>query len=157
MNLAREISLGQVPLAFRDRIVGIDRTVPLLDGSLRRYVNLDNAANTQALQDVSDTVSRFMEWYSSVHRGAGFKSKIATQAYEDACAIVGEFVGANSRDHVVLFGKNASEGINKLSHRLPLGPENVVLVRPSSTTARQSASRAYRGGFAGSARRGAFR
>ena len=162
MNLEREISLGQVPLAFRDRIVGIDRAVPLLDGSLRRYVNLDNAASTPALQDVSDTVSRFMQWYSSVHRGAGFKSKIATQAYEDARAIVGEFVGANPRDHVVIFGKNASEGINKLSYRLPLCPGDVVLV---STLEHHSNDLPWRGKarvariaaeLAGSARRGAL-
>ncbi len=115
MKLDRSIA----PAAnFRDKIVGIDRLVPLLDGSFRRYVNLDNAASTPVLREVSDTVNRFLEWYSSVHRGAGFKSMIATQAYEDARRIVGDFVGANPRDHVVIFGKNATEGINKLSYRL---------------------------------------
>jgi selenocysteine lyase/cysteine desulfurase len=33
---------------------------------------------------VLDTVNEFMRWYSSVHRGTGFKSKVATQAYDDA-------------------------------------------------------------------------
>jgi selenocysteine lyase/cysteine desulfurase len=33
---------------------------------------------------VLDTVDDFMRWYSSVHRAAGFKSRVATQAYEDA-------------------------------------------------------------------------
>ena len=72
----------------RERIVGIDQTVPVLDGALRPYVNLDNAASTPALREVLDTVNDFMHWYSSVHRGTGFKSKVATQAYDDARHIV---------------------------------------------------------------------
>lgn len=115
-------------LPLRDRIVGIDQMVPVLDGSMQPYINLDNAASTPVLREVLDTVNQFMDWYSSVHRGSGFKSRVATQAYEDARAIVARFVGANSREHVVIFGKNTSEAINKLSYRLPLGPEDVVLV-----------------------------
>lgn len=115
-------------LALRERIVGIDQLVPVLDGSMRPYVNLDNAASTPALRVVLETVNRFMEWYSSVHRGTGFKSRVATQAYEDARAIVAKFVGARPRDHVVIFGKNTTEAINKLSYRLPLTPDDVVLV-----------------------------
>lgn len=128
MKLERSTSSFGPPASFRDRIVGIDRLVPLLDGTSRRYVNLDNAASTPALREVSETVNRFLEWYSSVYRGAGFKSSIATHAYEEARRIVGDFVGASPRDHVVIFGKNATEGINKLSYRMPLGPDDVVLV-----------------------------
>jgi cysteine desulfurase/selenocysteine lyase len=113
---------------LRARIVGIDRCVPVLDGSLQRYINLDNAASTPALREVLDTVNHFMEWYSSVHRGTGFKSRVATQAYDDARAVVAQFVGANAREHVVIFGKNTTEAINKLSCRLPLAADDVVLV-----------------------------
>ena len=77
-------------LSVRRRIVGIDQKVPVLDGSLRPYINFDNAASTPTLQDVLDTVNDFMNWYSSVHRGTGFKSKVATQAYDDARRIVAE-------------------------------------------------------------------
>src|SRR5258708_37963951 len=69
-----------------------------------------------------------MDWYASVHRGMGFKSRVATQAYEDARAIVAQFVGANLREQVVIFGKNTTEAINKLSYRLPLVPDDVGLV-----------------------------
>jgi cysteine desulfurase / selenocysteine lyase len=117
-------TLGNV----RERIVGIDQRVPVLDGSMRSYVNFDNAASTPVLRDVLDTVNDFMRWYSSVHRGTGFKSRVATQAYDDAREIVAEFVGANLRDHTVIFGKNTSEAVNKLSYRLPLQPDDVVLV-----------------------------
>ncbi len=112
----------------RERIVGIDRHVPVLDGSLRPYVNFDNAASTPALRDVLDTVNAFMEWYSSVHRGTGFKSRVATQAYDDAREIVAEFVGADTREHTVIFGKNTTEATNKLSFRFPFEAGDVVLV-----------------------------
>jgi len=115
-------------LAPHERIVGIDQRVPVLDGSMLRYINLDNAASTPVLREVLDTVNRFMDWYASVHRGTGFKSRVATQAYEDARAIVAEFVGANLCEHVVIFGKNTTEAINKLSYRLPLVPDDVVPV-----------------------------
>jgi selenocysteine lyase/cysteine desulfurase len=115
-------------IEVRQRIVGIDQKVPVLDGSLRPYINFDNAASTPTLKDVLDTVNEFMHWYSSVHRGTGFKSRVATQAYDDARRIVAEFVGANLRDHTVIFGKNTTDAINKLSYRLPLKKDDVVLV-----------------------------
>jgi selenocysteine lyase/cysteine desulfurase len=114
--------------ALRQRIVGIDRAVPLLDGTTVAYTNLDNAASTPVLAEVLQTVNEFMQWYSSVHRGTGFKSRVATQAYEDARRIVGGFVGADERDHVVIFAKNTTEAINKLAARLRLQPDDVVLV-----------------------------
>jgi len=68
-----------------------------------------------------------MTWYSSVHRGAGFKSQIATMAYEVAHDLVGCFVGADLRTNTVIFGKNTTEAINKLARRFPLTPGDVVL------------------------------
>jgi cysteine desulfurase/selenocysteine lyase len=115
--------------ALRERVVGINKRVPLLNNDeTQPYINFDNAASTPTLKDVLDTVNEFMLWYSSVHRGTGFKSKVATQAYDDAHRIVAEFVGANLKDHTVIFGKNTTEAINKLSYRLPLTRDDVVLV-----------------------------
>jgi len=111
----------------REQIVGADAQVPLLDGSHRRYVNLDNAASTPALKPVFDKVNEFMTWYSSVHRGTGFKSQIATEAYDLAHDIVGCFVKANLETNTVIFGKNTTEAINKLARRFPLEPGDVVL------------------------------
>ncbi len=108
----------------RDHIVGVDAQVPLLDGTHRQYVNFDNAASTPALQPVCDKVNEFMTWYSSVHRGTGFKSQIATEAYELAHDLVGCFVGAALETNTVIFGKNATEAINKLARRYPLEPDH---------------------------------
>lgn len=114
-------------LHLRDRIVGLDRPVPLLDGSTVTYVNLDNAASTPALKDVAEAVDRFLPYYASVHRGTGFKSRLSTVAYEQAHEIVGRFVGADLRTNTVIFGKNTTEAVNKLSYRLPLPPDAVVV------------------------------
>ncbi len=105
----------------REQIVGLNRKVPLLDGMQRQYVNFDNAASTPALRPVYEKVNEFMSWYSSVHRGTGFKSQIATGAYELAHEIVGCFVGADLRTNTVIFGKNTTEAINKLARRFPVG------------------------------------
>jgi cysteine desulfurase / selenocysteine lyase len=90
----------------------------ILDGTLRRYVNLDNAASTPPLVAVRDAVDRFTPWYSSVHRGSGFKSQLSTQAYEAARAAAGAFVSADPDRHTVIFVRNSTEGLNKVARAL---------------------------------------
>ncbi len=107
----------------------VDQQVPRLDGSLGRYINFDNAASTPPLRAVEAAVSGFMPWYSSVHRGTGFKSQLATHLYEQARAITLGFVGADPAEHVCIFGKNTTEAINKLARRFPFREgREVVLV-----------------------------
>lgn len=112
---------------LREAIVGVDREVPLLDGSRRPYAYLDNAASTPAFCAVQEKVNEFLEWYSSVHRGAGFKSLLATEAYEEARGVVARFVGADPEAYCVVFVKNTTEALNKLANRLDLRPDDVVL------------------------------
>ena len=64
------------------RLLGADLEVPCVDGRRRRYVNLDYAASTPAIPEVWAAVEDFMPWYSSVHRGSGAKSRVATEAFE---------------------------------------------------------------------------
>ncbi|MBD3276737.1 MAG: aminotransferase class V-fold PLP-dependent enzyme, partial [Candidatus Aegiribacteria sp.] len=78
-----------------DCIHGADVKVPLLNGKKVRYVNLDNAASTPPLKSVVRAVSELAPYYSSVHRGTGFKSRLCTQAYDKAHEIIAEFVGAD--------------------------------------------------------------
>ena len=59
--------------------------------SCRCYINLDNAASTPPLKAVQQAVDGFLTYYSSVHRGTGFKSQISTYAYEQARQIVMHF------------------------------------------------------------------
>jgi selenocysteine lyase/cysteine desulfurase len=102
------------------RLLGADTEVPCLDGRARRYVNLDYAASAPALAEVWDAVEAFMPWYSSVHRGSGVKSQLATAAFEGTRDVVAELVGARSSDSVV-FVRNTTEAINVLAQALPAG------------------------------------
>lgn len=112
---------------LRSEIVGIDTLVPLLDGSKRRYVFLDNAASTPTFRRVLECIEAFMPWYSGVHRGTGLKSVVATEAYDRAHEIVGEFVGADLSTNVVIFGKNTTEAVNKLSNRFRFDEKNILI------------------------------
>ena len=105
--------------AYRSLFIGTDVEVPLLDGSQRTYINLDNAASTPALKAVQGAVNEFLVYYSSVHRGTGFKSQLATHTYEQARQIVLSFLGGNPAEHTCIFGKNTTEAINKLARRFP--------------------------------------
>ena len=62
-----------------------------------------------------------------MHRGAGFKSRVSTAAYDDAHDTIARFVGADPSGNTVIFGKNTTEAINKLAYRFPLADDSVVL------------------------------
>ena len=112
---------------LRSDIVGIDQQVPLLDGSARPYVFLDNAASTPAFRSVMKCIEEFMPWYSSVHRGAGFKAVVATNVYDETHNIAASFVGADLSWNVAVFGKNTTECVNKLAFRFRFKPDDVVI------------------------------
>jgi selenocysteine lyase/cysteine desulfurase len=101
--------------------------VPVLDGTERPYVFLDNGASTPTFRRVLKCIEDFMPWYSGVHRGTGFKSWIATEAYDRAHEIVGNFAGADPRSHLVSFTKNTTECINKLASQFKFGTDDIVV------------------------------
>jgi selenocysteine lyase/cysteine desulfurase len=109
------------------RLVGDDLVVPCLDGEQRAYLSLDAAASTAALPAVADRVNDFLPWYSSVHRGAGWKSQLATAEYEEARAAALAFAGRSSDDDVAIICRNTTEAINHLAYRLQLEPHDVVV------------------------------
>ncbi len=124
---AQTQSDGPCTGALRQNIVGIDQQVPLLDGSTRTYVYLDNAASTPPFRSVREQVDHLLTWYSSVHRGTGWKSQVTSRAYDRAHEIVGAFVGADPQRDCVIFGKNTSEATNTLAGVFPWQPGDVVV------------------------------
>ncbi len=108
-------------------LVGDEFSVPCLDGEQRRYVNLDFAASTSALREVAEAVTAFVPCYSSVHRGAGYKSRLSTTAYESARATALRFCGNRAGDDVAILCRNTTEAINQLAYRLSFEPDDVVL------------------------------
>ncbi len=111
----------------RPRVLGIKTEVPLFDGKRVRYVNLDSAASTPPLVRVQQAVDRFAPWYSSVHRGVGYKSRLSTHLYEHARDVVIRFTGASPATHEVVFVRNTTEALNLLAHRIILEPGELIL------------------------------
>ena len=72
--------------------------MPVHGGGTVTGVNFDNAASTPPLKRVRDAVTGFSEVYSSVHRGTGYKSRLATEAYEQARENVDSFLNAKRRN-----------------------------------------------------------
>jgi selenocysteine lyase/cysteine desulfurase len=99
-------------------LVGDDVLVPLVTGGTCRYRNFDYAASAPCLVSVHQAVEKLLPWYSSVHRGAGWKSQVTTKAYEDARETVRSFVNARP-DDCVLFTRNTTDSINLLISMLP--------------------------------------
>ena len=120
--------MNQPPSALPAGLVGDQERVPCVDGVARPYLNLDSAASTSALPAVARRVHEFLPSYSSVHRGAGFRSRQATAAYEQARHAALSFAGRDeTRGDVAIFCRNTTEAINHLAYRLRLEPRDVVV------------------------------
>ena len=111
---------------FSSLIYGFDQKVPTKYG-LKRYLNLDNAASTPPFKDVMRRITKEGLWYSSIHRGAGYKSKYMTSRYEESRKIVSCFVQADPSHDVVIFTKNTTDSLNKIRHYLPFLPGELVI------------------------------
>lgn len=105
-------------LNYRNLVLGINSKIPLSNNSYVQAINFDNAATTPSLISVAQEVMRFLPWYSSVHRGFGYKSQASTKIYEESRNIVLRFVNANPETNTVIFVKNTTEALNKLSNML---------------------------------------
>jgi selenocysteine lyase/cysteine desulfurase len=117
-------------------LVGDGIPVPCADGTERPYLSLVAAAPTGALRTVLARVEEFVPWYSSVHRGAGYKSQLATCSYEDARSAALAFAGRTSppggsgnagRGDVAIICRNTTEALNHLAYRLRLACDDVVV------------------------------
>ena len=62
---------------YRKLVVGVNTKVPLIDGTLVNSINFDNAATTPPLFCVLDDIIHFSPYYSSIHRGEGYKSQVS--------------------------------------------------------------------------------
>jgi selenocysteine lyase/cysteine desulfurase len=77
---------------------------------------------------VADAVAEFLPWYSSVHRGAGYKSRVSTAAYEEARRSTLAFARRGGHpDDVAILCRNTTEAINHLAFRLGLAGDDVVV------------------------------
>jgi len=113
---------------FRDLVVGVNQEIPLINGRYSNSINFDNAATTPPLKSVLYRINHFCQWYSSIHRGTGYKSRYSSRLYEEGRENIADFVNADLSKDSIIFVKNTTEGINKLSYRLiDKGDRDVVL------------------------------
>src|SRR5665648_242523 len=113
---------------YRHLVVGSDIKIPLHNGQLTTAINFDNAASTPPFVSVVEEIVNFSTMYSSIHRGTGYKSQYSSQLFEEARSIVMEFVKADPLQDTVIFVKNTTEAINKLSYRLWEGNQQSVIL-----------------------------
>src|SRR6478609_4435436 len=107
-------------------VSGCDLEVPLVQGGQRTYANFDYAASAPALAAVTDCVANLLPYYASVHRGAGYASRVSTACYEGARESVSRFLRA-ADDQVVVFTRNTTDALNLLAACVP--GDTVVLMR----------------------------
>lgn len=108
-------------------LIGDGLAVPCVDGVERPYISLDAAASTGAHPKVVDAVNALVPWYSSIHRGTGYKSQRATIAYEQARASVLAFANRGTQDDIAIICRNTTEAINHLAYRMRLERDSVVV------------------------------
>ncbi|MEV5647614.1 aminotransferase class V-fold PLP-dependent enzyme [Nocardia sp. NPDC052254] len=113
-NTTRACRTGD-PIA---RVSGCELRVPLVQGGFTTYANFDYAASTPALARVTDRVNELLPYYASVHRGAGYASRISTDCYEAARNSVARAVHA-AADQVVVFTRNTTDSLNLLASCVP--------------------------------------
>ena len=101
--------------SYRNLVAGVDTRIPLDNGSYTTGINFDNAATTPPLLSVIKEVDSFIPWYSSVHRGKGYKSVVSTNLYEEGRNTIKDFVKADRDNDTVVYTKNTTEAINILA------------------------------------------
>jgi len=119
--------MNELSNAYRKLIVGVDTKVPLLNGNYVTAINFDNAATTPPFHAVMKKIIEFAPWYSSVHRGTGYKSILSSEVYEQGRNIIKRFVNADKTKDVVIYTKNTTEAINLLAYILARNDDSVVL------------------------------
>jgi selenocysteine lyase/cysteine desulfurase len=88
---------------------------------------MDNASSTPTFRPVLEKVDEFMQYYSNVARGTGFKSQVASWAYEESRDSIARFIKADPEADTVILTRNTTDSINRLATLFPFKPDDVVL------------------------------
>lgn len=109
-------------------VIGAKSKVPIANGEYVPSINFDNAATTPPFFSVLKEINSFAPWYSSIHRGAGYKSKLSSNIYDNTRYLVQDFVHSDKDNDVVIFTNNTTESINLLSYVLSQQADNQNVV-----------------------------
>ena len=101
-------------------VAGLKKDFPIFTREIRdgqRLIYLDSGATSQKPNSVIEAESDFYRHSNAaVHRGAHQLAEEATEAYENARAIVAEFIRGKSEQ--IVFTKSATESINLVAYAL---------------------------------------
>ena len=111
------------------RLVGAGETVPCVDGtSTGRRSSSTRPRRPRPTRRWPHASRRSCPGTRASHRGAGYRSRHATAAYEEARRAVLTFAGRSpDGPDVAIFCRNTTEAINQLAFRLRLRPDDVVV------------------------------
>lgn len=96
-------------------IAGYNTIVKNNSGMNLKFINFDNAATTPPFLACIKAIDKFSPWYSSIHRGTGYKSVLSSKLYEASRVNIMKFAGADLNSDSLIFVKNTTEAINQLS------------------------------------------
>ena len=102
----------------------------------KKLIYLDSGATSQKPQVVIDAESNFYSQHNAAaHRGAHQLAEEATELFEDARAVVADFLGGNTEE--IVFTKSATESLNLLAYafsnaekgsRFEIGSQHSIVV-----------------------------
>lgn len=113
---------------YRDLIAGVNEKIPTDNGKKITAINFDNAATTPPFKIVLSEIIDFSSYYSSIHRGTGYKSIYSSKVYEDSRKIICDFVHCDHKKNTVIYVKNTTEAINKLSYAISSIDKDCVIL-----------------------------
>lgn len=113
---------------YKNLVAGANSRIINKNGKFVKAINFDNAATTPPFYSVLQQIMSFSEYYSSIHRGAGFKSEFSSKIYEDSRKTICDFVHCNYEENTVIYVKNTTEAINKLSYLLYNKSKNLIVL-----------------------------
>jgi len=118
----------ELSACLRRLVIGTNVKVPVVNGEYVNEINFDNAATTPPFFSVMRDIGDFAPWYSSVHRGTGYKSELSSNLYEQGRDIIKKFVHADHTRDVVIYTKNTTESINMLAYRLSQEEKKQIVI-----------------------------
>lgn len=112
----------------RDLFVGLDSLVINPKGENVNYINFDNAATTPPFKEVTRVLERYMNYYSSIGRGIGYKAKLSTEIYQESRKRIKKFFNIEENDsYTVIYGMNTTTCINVLASTLINDKADIII------------------------------
>ncbi len=109
-------------------LLGDGELIRLGDGQFVTAVDADHGATTRPIAEVWSMLEVAARRYGSVFRGSGQRSVLSSELFRASVEKICGFVGVRHPEYTVLFGRNATDLLNRLARRLRLDASDSVLL-----------------------------